>query len=317
MILNKILVTGGCGFIGSAIVDVLRRTIHEVHVVDDLSLGKDYWEGQPGRPQVHVQDILDAAALDALFSKISPDVVFHMAAHHFIPLCESRPYDAYRLNVGGTLNVLEACRKAQVKQLFFASTGDVYPPAFTPHREVDTVSPIYVYGHTKLIAEQMCIKFFETHLMNSSLIIGRIFNATGRRETNPHLIPEVVKQIVQGKRVVEVGNLWPKRDFVDVDSMAEVIVNLTLNASGIELVNIGSGQVQEIGDVLALLKEAAPHPVEVVSIPERRRPNDRPFLCPDVTRLKRLIGMSAKPFSANTARLLFEEAANRAAVTSQ
>jgi UDP-glucose 4-epimerase len=317
MILSKILVTGGCGFIGSALVDVLHRHTHEVHVVDDLSLGKDYWIGKSDRPQLHVQDILDATALDALFEKINPDIVFHLAAHHFIPLCENNPYDAYRLNVGGTLNVLESCRKTRVKQLFFASTGDVYPPAFTPHREVDTVSPIYVYGHTKIIAEQICIKFFETHLVDSSLIIGRIFNATGRRETNPHLIPEVVKQITEGKRVVEVGNLWPKRDFVDVDSMAEVIANLTFNSSGIELVNIGSGEVQEIGQVLELLKAAAPHPVDVVSIPERRRPNDRPFLCPDVTRLKRLNGTPAKPFSASTARLLFAEASNRTTATPQ
>jgi UDP-glucose 4-epimerase len=310
--LKKILVTGGCGFIGSAIVDVLRRTAHEVHIVDDLSLGKDHWAGQGHRPQLHVQDILDAAALDALFAKVSPDIVFHMAAHHFIPFCEKRTYDAYRLNVGGTLNVLESCRKTRVQGLFLASTGDVYPPAFTPHREVDTVSPIYVYGHTKLIAEQMCIKFFETHLIDSSLVIGRIFNAAGRRETNPHLIPEVVKQIVEGKKVVEVGNLWPKRDFVDVDSMAEVIANLTLSSSGIELVNVGSGEVQEIGQVLELLKAAAPHAVEIVSLPERRRPNDRPFLCPDVTRLKRLNGTPAKPFSANTAKLLFAEASDRA-----
>jgi len=149
------------------------------------------------------------------------------------------------------------------------------------------------------------------------LTIGRIFNAAGRRETNPHLIPEVVKQIMQGKSVVEVGNLWPKRDFVDVDSMAEVIANLTLNSSGIELVNVGSGEVQEIGHVLELLKAAAPHPVDVVSVPERQRPNDRAFLCPDVARLKRLNGASAKPFSAGTARLLFAEAAMRAAAASR
>lgn len=311
--MKKILVTGGCGFIGSAIVDVLRRAAHEVHVVDDLSLGRDHWAGQEHRPQLHVQDILDAGALDALFARVEPDIVFHMAAHHFIPFCEERAYDAYRLNVGGTLNVLESCRKTRVKQLFFASTGDVYPPAFTRHREVDTVSPIYVYGHTKLIAEQMCIKFFETHLADSSLIIGRIFNAAGRRETNPHLIPEVVRQIAQGKKVIEVGNLWPKRDFVDVDSMAEVIANLTLSSSGIDLVNVGSGEVQEIGQVLELLRAASPHAVDVISVPERRRPNDRPFLCPEVTRLKRLNnGVPAKPFSADTAKLLFAEAAAEA-----
>jgi UDP-glucose 4-epimerase len=307
LILGTIVVTGGCGFIGSALVDSLLNRGHEVHVIDDLSLGKNHWNNSAVRPQLHVQSILDAPAMFELFSTITPQIVFHMAAHHFIPLCESRPYDAYNLNVGGTLNVLEACRRIGVGKMFFASTGDVYPPAFHPHREVDMVSPIYVYGHTKYLAEQICIKYFESHLQNSSLLVGRIFNATGRRETNPHLIPEVVKQIVQGKRKIEVGNLWPKRDFVDVDSMAGVIANLTLNSNGIEICNIGSGQVQEIGAILDLLTAASPHPVEIVSVPERRRPNDRPFLCPDVSRLTRLNGAPAKPFSAETARLLFAE----------
>ncbi len=280
---------------------------HEVHIVDDLSLGKNYWATRTDGPVLHVLDILDAKALDNLFDTVQPEAVFHMAAHHFIPLCEDRPYDAYRLNVGGTLNVLESSRRTGVARFFLASTGDVYPPAFAPHREVDMISPIYVYGHTKFLAEQMCIKYFETHLANSSLVVGRIFNATGRRETNPHFVPEVIKQIVQGKKVIEVGNLWPKRDFVDVDSMAEAIVKLTFASSGIELVNVGSGVVQEIGGILDIIKAVAPHAVEIVSVAERRRPNDRPFLCPDVTRLRRLIGAAAKPFSATTASLLFAE----------
>ena len=119
-------------------------------------------------------------------------------------------------------------------------------------------------------------------------------------------MPEVVKQIVQGKKVIEVGNLWPKRDFVDVHSMAEVISNLTLTASGIEIVNIGSGHVQEIGAVLAILKAASLENIDIISVPERQRPNDRPFLCPDTTRLTRLNGAPAKSFTAETARLIFE-----------
>jgi UDP-glucose 4-epimerase len=260
---------------------------------------------------VHVQDLLDFEGSAALFERIAPEAVFHLAAHHYIPLCEGNPYTAYRLNVGGTLNVLELCRRHAVQKFFFASTGDVYPPAFTPHREVDAAAPIYVYGQTKYLAEQMCIKYFETHLKHCAAIIGRIFNAAGPRETNPHLIPEVVKQIVQGKRVIEVGNLWPKRDFVDVDSMAGVIVNLTLSAVGTEIVNIGSGVVQEIGAVLDTLKAAAPHGVEIVSVAERQRPNDRPYLCPDTTRLKRLNGAAAEPFGPATARRIFDDARER------
>jgi UDP-glucose 4-epimerase len=305
--MQKTIVTGGCGFIGSAVVDVLLDQGHDVHIIDNLSLGKNHWVNTRPAPQLHVQDILDLNACAAIFERVAPQVVIHLAAHHYIPFCEQNPYQAYQLNVGGTVNVLELCKRSRVQKFFFASTGDVYPPSFAPHREVDMVSPIYTYGHSKLLGEQISIRYFETHLKDSSAVIGRIFNAAGPRETNPHLIPEVVKQIVAGKRIVEVGNMWPKRDFVDVHSMAEVIVNMTSNAAGVEVVNIGSGVVQEIGQVLSTLREAAPHPVEIISVAERQRPNDRPYLCPDTTRLKRLNGTAAKPFGIETARLLFQE----------
>jgi UDP-glucose 4-epimerase len=307
--LSKVIVTGGCGFIGSALVDVLLALGHEVHVIDNMSLGKNHWKNSAQEPRIHVEDILDPVRMEGIFSSVSPEIVFHLAAHHFIPFCESNPYEAYRLNVSGTLNVLESSRKANIEKFFFASTGDVYPPSFSPHREVDMVSPIYVYGHTKYLGEQVCIKYFETHLRESSLLIGRIFNAAGRRETNPHLIPEVVRQIAMGKKTIEVGNLWPKRDFVDVDSMAAVITNLTTKATGIEVINIGSGIVQEIGKVLDVLKARAPLPVEIVSVAERQRPNDRPFLCPDTSRLIRLNGAAAAAFSADTADRIFRELA--------
>jgi UDP-glucose 4-epimerase len=304
---KKAIVTGGCGFIGSAAVDVLLTRGYEVYVIDNLSLGRDRWGHAPVRPELVMRDILDSEGLAHDFARIQPQLVLHMAAHHYIPFCEANPYEAYRLNVGGTLNVLEACRRSPIERFFFASSGDVYAPAFVPHREIDMVSPIYVYGHTKYLGEQLCAKFFETHVKGAA-IIGRLFNATGPRETNPHLIPEVVRQIVSGKRVIEVGNLWPKRDFVDVRSMASVIVDLTEKASGTEIVNVGSGIVQEIGAVLELLRAAAPHSVEIVSVPQRQRPNDRPYLCPDVARLKRLNGSAAAPFAADTARAIFAEA---------
>jgi UDP-glucose 4-epimerase len=305
----NVMVTGGCGFIGSAIVNRLHAQGHKVHIIDNLSLGHDHWEGQSNHPVLHVGDVLDPAMVERVLSDVRSDIVFHMAAHHYIPYCEKNPYEAYRLNVTGTLNVLEACRKTGIRKFFFASTGDVYPPSFSPHRETDMVAPIYIYGHTKYLGEQLCNRYFSTVLSGSSVIIGRIFNAAGPRETNPHLIPEVVRQIGEGKRMIEVGNLWPKRDFVDVESMAEIIVELTNSAEGVEVVNIGSGNVQEIGTVLDLIARSAPKPIEIVSVASRQRPNDRPYLCPDVTRLKRLVGRAARSFDADTVRSIFAELA--------
>lgn len=303
----RTLVTGGCGFIGSAVVNQLLERSSEVHVVDNLSRGRDHWAQAQRRPVLYREDILDLATLTDVFEAVQPQAVIHLAAHHYIPYCEQHPLEAYQLNVTGTLNVADLARRHEARKFFLASTGDVYPPAFAPHREVDMVAPIYTYGHTKYLAEQVCARYFGAASSGGAAVIGRLFNAAGPRETNPHLIPEVVRQIEAGKEVIEVGNLWPRRDFVDVESMAAAIIDLTFGATGVEVVNVGSGQVQEIGQVLELLRHQAGRPVRIVSVPERQRPNDRPYLCPDVTRLKRLIGRAAAPFGEATARGIFAE----------
>jgi UDP-glucose 4-epimerase len=306
--MSRFLVTGGCGFIGSAVVNCLLARGAEVTVVDDLSLGKDRWVGATRRPTLLVEDIRDFAACQRIFSDLKPETVIHLAAHHFIPLCEQKPYAAYELNVFGTLNILESARLHGTRDFFLASTGDVYPPNFVPHREVDATSPVYVYGQTKLQAEQMCIRYFETLTCFRTLLIGRLFNAAGPRETNPHLLPELTRQIaLEGKRVVEVGNLWPLRDYVDVDSMAAAIIDATAKVAGLEIVNFGSGKAVEVREALRILTSVLPFQVEFKSVAARQRPNDRPYLCPDTSRLRSLIGRGADSFNAETARRIFAE----------
>jgi len=306
--MSKYLVTGGCGFIGSSVVNCLLERNEEVFVLDNLRLGKDHWAGSARKPTLLKQDILDLDECDRAFRDIKPQTVIHLAAHHFIPYCEENTFEAYVLNVQGTTNMLEYSRRYGVENFFLASSGDVYHPNFVPHREVDPVGPVYVYGHTKMMAEQVCMRYFESKTCFRTLLIGRLFNATGPRETNPHLLAEVTRQIAQeGKREVEVGNLWPLRDYVDVESMAAVIVDATAKIEGLEILNLGSGNAVEVREALRILTSVLPYPVSVRSVPERQRPNDRPFLCPDTTRLRRTLGRIAASFSDLTARAIFAE----------
>lgn len=302
------LVTGGCGFIGSSVVNSLLERGAEVFVMDDLSLGKDRWQKATRKPTLVVRDILDADACEEVFRDIKPQNVIHLAAQHFVPWCEEHIYEAYTLNVHGTLNVLESSRRHGVQAFFFASTGDVYHPNFVPHREVDPTGPVYVYGHTKYLAEQLCMRYFESAGCLRTLVIGRLFNAAGPRETNPHMLAEVTRQIAEeGKREVEVGNLWPLRDYVDVDSMGAVIVDTVSRVEGLEILNIGSGKAIEVREALSIIASVLPFPVDFTSVPGRQRPNDRPFLCPDTQRLRRTIGRAAEPFGQATARKIFAE----------
>jgi UDP-glucose 4-epimerase len=304
----KVLVTGGCGFIGSHLVDGLIAAKHEVVIVDNLLRGRYLWDDFSAKPRLEVFDIEDHANLLRVFNEVQPHMVFHLAAHHYIPFCEKNPYEAFSTNVTGTLNVLDACSKTHsVQKFFYASTGDVYAPCGYAHREIDMVSPVYVYGETKLIGEQAVRRYKSSVGVPFDIVIGRLFNAAGSRETNPHFLPEVVRQLDAGVKVIEVGNTWPMRDFVDVRSMANRIQAITERIVGIDVFNIGSGKAQSVQHALDVLTEVHGQSVQVVSVDERKRPNDRPFLCPSVDKLSSILGAACKSFDAETARNIWAE----------
>src|SRR5580698_3391903 len=233
----KVLVTGGCGFIGSHVVDYLLSLDHDVVILDNFFSGRDHWLGQNTRPEIVKASILDREAVAVAFSKHEPAVVFHLAAHHYIPYCDANPADAYDLNVGGTLNIMNAASKHGVKRLFFASTADIYAPSPRPHMEDDVAGPFTTYGRTKLIGETICRSTSDWG-WSPDLLIGRLFNAVGTRETNPHLVPEVIGQIARGVLELRLGNLSPTRDFVDLSTQARAIVDATFAVRGVETVNI-------------------------------------------------------------------------------
>lgn len=307
----KVLVTGGCGFIGSHLVDGLLAVKHEVVIVDNLMRGRFLWETSVTKPRLVKMDIQDRDNLLKVFQEVQPEMVFHLAAHHYIPFCEQNPYEAFATNVTGTLNVLDACAKtSSVRKFFNASTGDVYAPCGYAHREIDQVSPVYVYGETKLIGEQAIRRYKSSVAVPFDIVIGRLFNAAGSRETNPHFLPEVVRQLDSGAKVIEVGNTWPMRDFIDVRSMANVIQSLTEKTVGIDVFNVGSGKVQTVQQALDVLVQVHGQSVQVISVDARKRPNDRPYLCPSVDKLTAALGSACKSFDAETANDIWAEPAS-------
>ncbi len=304
----KALVTGGCGFIGSHLVDVLMAAGDDVVIVDDLSRGRYMWPDRSGSP-IHVAaSVIDHSAMIETFANHRPDAVYHLAAHHYVPFCEQNPHAAFTTNVTGTLNVIDAAvRAGSVRKFFFASTGDVYAPCGYAHREADPPAPVYIYGETKLICEAILRRYKSSARIPTDIVIGRLFNAAGPRETNPHLLPEIVRQLESGADTIEVGNLWPVRDFVDVRSMARVIRDLTHKSTGLDVFNIGSGQAVTVQAALELLLKAHDGEAKIVSVEARKRPNDRPYLCAAVDKVRGFLGYAAEPFGPETARAIWEE----------
>lgn len=303
----NVLVTGGGGFIGSHVVDYLLLQGHDVIVVDTFWSGRDHWLNQHVRPKLSAVDVLDRIKLLDVFSRYKPAAVFHLAAHHYIPFCEQNPAAAYDLNVAGTLSVLNAAQQLRVDRIFFASTADVYAPSPRAHREDDALGPFTVYGKTKQVGEMLCRGIVDWG-WEPNLLIGRLFNAVGCRETNPHLVPEVIGQIAKGAPELRLGNLYPTRDFVDVPTQARAIVDATFAVQGIEVVNVGSGVSVSVKGMIDMIISEAGRDIAIIVDPKKARAAERANLCGTTDRLSNLIGYSPEPANRHTIRTILDEA---------
>jgi len=287
-------VTGAAGFLGSHVVEQLVRRGKDVLAIDDLSVGKSDFLA-PFRAgdgfRLLRQDVRDRGALAAAFREYRPAAVVHLAALHFIPAAVADPAAAISLNVHGTQCVLSACREAGVERFWFASTGDVYPPSESPHREDDAPAPCNVYGLSKLMGEQL-IALEARHRPEARFVVGRLFNLYGPRETNPHILPEILQQVrARPGEPLRLGNVWPKRDLVPVADAARAVVEMTERApAGVTTCNVASGEATSMQEVVALIGELLGQPLPIHGDPSRVRPVERAHLQADVSRLRNLLG---------------------------
>ncbi len=288
-------VTGAAGFLGSHVVELLLARGTPVLAVDDLSTGRtDFLDPHRANSAFTLarQDIRDADALRTLFERHRPAAVVHLAALHYIPACNADPVRTVSLNVLGTQCVLTAARAAEVERFFFASTGDVYAPEETPHHEsASAVAPFGIYGLSKLMGEQL-LALESRQRPEARFVVGRLFNLYGPRETNPHILPEILSQLrARPQTPLRLGSLWPKRDLVPVADAARAVIDLLDRCPpGLTTVNIGSGVAVSMQQVLDLIGELRGRPLAIETDPAKVRPVERPHLQADVTRLRQLLG---------------------------
>ena len=288
---RRALVTGGAGFIGS---QLMRQLVGEgwgAVAYDSLKPGRR--DFLPEGAELMVGDILDEATFGAALERSRPDVVFHLAAIHYIPYCNAHPQEAMRVNVDGTEAVFRKCVEAKVPRVVFASTAAVYPAHDGSLSEQSTSpAPLDIYGFTKLFGEQLAEWMHGQG--DTSFAIARIFNVYGPRETSPHLIPALLKQMIGGLNEIKVGNIEPKRDYVYVDDMARGLYGLGALPLGRTATphraNICTGQEHSVHEVLQGLQQVTGRDLTVTQDPARMRASDRPHLLGDNTRLRDLLG---------------------------
>ena len=292
---TRALVTGGFGFVGSQLCRNLVERGAEVAVLDDLSVGSEQNLAAAIKGEVRslVADVRDVDGVTRHVSSFRPTTVFHLAAVHFIPTCESQPTLAIGVNVAGTQSVLEACsRTDSVESVVAASSGAVYEPDSHAHAEGSALGPTDVYGYSKEWTERLAAYFHKS----SEIPVGiaRIFNVIGPGETNPHLLPAIIEQIT-GTGELRLGNLTTRRDYIFSADVAEGLTQLAgaCRAHGTLTCNLGSESAITGAELVELVASAVGRPVSVSADPARFRESDRPVLLSDCTKAHDVLGWRA------------------------
>jgi len=310
---NNYFIIGGAGFIGSHLVDVCYAAGKNVIIYDNFSLGKIEFLKNSPNVEIVKGDILDLNLLQECIDKYQPEIVFHLAAIHFIPACENDPSNALRVNVEGTQNVLLATA-GKVSKLIFTSTGAIYNPEITcALNEESDIKTGDIYGITKLTAEELVKYYVKKERGNA--VIARLFNAVGPRETNPHLVPAIMDQLAEGNWHVKLGNLFPKRDYIHAIDIAEGLfaISQTKLNSNLEIFNVGSGIEYTVEELVNLCGEASGISITIESVESRRRKYDRPNQLADISKINNLCGWQPK----RSLRIALEEVWKTEMITSK
>lgn len=262
----KVLVCGGAGYVGSHMLRALRGQGHEVAVFDNLSTGH---RQAVGDVPLLVGDLLDPAALDAVFAAQRFDAVMHFCALSLVGESVGEPYRYYRNNVTGTLNLLQAMRAAKVDKLVFSSTAAVFGnPLADSIDESHPTAPINPYGAGKLMVERILADAAQAYGLNSVAL--RYFNAAGADPSasigeahapETHLIPNVLRSAAggPGSTLKIFGDDYPTpdgtcvRDYVHVNDLATAhLQGLEYMAGhpGAHVFNLGNGQGFSVLEVI-------------------------------------------------------------------
>ena len=253
----KALVTGGAGFIGSNLVDVLLSDGHDVVVIDDESATSNeqfYWNDNATN---YVDDITDHNKLLDTFERESPDYVFHLAAEARIQVTIDNPLRACQTNILGTCNVLQAAKKTHVKRVIYSSTSSAYgllnSPPLDETMPRDCLNP---YSVTKCGGEDLCKMYFTLHGLETFTF--RYFNVYGERQPLKGQYAPVVgiflRQAASGEPMTVVGDGLQTRDYTHVsDVVAANIAAMTTDKGIGEIHNIGTGVSYSVLDLVDMV----------------------------------------------------------------
>lgn len=289
-VLKTALVTGGAGFIGSHLVDLLLARGLNVIVVDNLATGRlsNLPPEKSGAKVTFVKaDVAEPGDWQKKFAGV--DWVFHLAALADIVPSIQRPLDYFRANVIGTSNVLEAARAAQVKRFVYVASSSCYGiPEKYPTTETAPIRPEYPYALTKYLGEEMALHWHKVYKL--PVVTLRFFNVYGPRSRTTGAYGAVfgvfLAQKLAGRPLTVVGDGSQTRDFTYVADVADALVSAAESSVSGEIFNVGSGATVSVNRLVELIGG------EVSRIPKRPGEPDCTFA--DISKIKKALNWSPR-----------------------
>ena len=263
----RFLITGGAGFIGTALANYLVRQGHTVRVLDDLSAS----DGSRLDPAINFTrgDVEDKPKVWRLLNKV--DCVYHLAARVSVPESVLYPREYNSTNVSGTVAIMEAMRDAGIKRVVLTSSGTIYGEQnVSKVHEALLPIPNSPYAASKLAAESYVRTIGE--LWGIETVALRIFNAYGPGQaippTHPPVIPQFLRQLLAGGTLVVHGNGKQSRDYIYVDDVVEALV-AAATAPGVnqQTINIGTGMGTNVHELIRIMEDVTGYEARLVVSP--------------------------------------------------
>ncbi len=286
----QVLVTGGAGFIGSHVCQESLAKGHAVAVIDDLNssyspdLKRANLESvrQAGGLRFHQCDICEANRLFEVVAMERPDIVVHLAARVGVRNSLQEPLLYERVNVGGTLNLLEACRRYGVSKFIFASSSSVYGDTSpVPFREYEpNLLPISPYAATKLAAEKLCYTY--SYLYGVRVVCLRFFTVYGPRQRPDLAIRKFTEMIDRGEPIPVFGDGSSARDYTFIEDIVQGVMASLTHTTDYDVFNLGNSHPVELRTMVGILEEKLQRKEKIRYLPPQ--PGDVAITCADISK---------------------------------
>ncbi len=290
------LITGAAGFIGSHLAEKLLSSDYRVVALDNFDdfYPREIKEKNIAAIKTHPAfvfiegDIRDKVLLEKLFAEFPVDVTVHLAAKAGVRPSIERSDEYYDVNINGTTAILEAMRKANARNLIFASSSSVYGNSRNvPFSENDfDLKPISPYAATKLSGEALCHVYH--HLFGFNVFALRFFTVYGPRQRPDLAIHKFARKILAGEKIPVFGDGSSRRDYTYIDDIIQGVTLAIEKLNGYEIINLGESRTVRLLELIEILENALGKKAELEFLP--MQPGDVLQTYADISKAKKLLG---------------------------